>query len=134
MKQSPHQRKSGCFWVGITLLAIVAILWLILVPTAITDESEEAAYLIGGLLALSAIPIVIVVYCMSRGRRQTMEKETLTTRAPFAKDAKVEMVIRAPSGFRGAGWFLLVFGMAWFPLAPIVEDQVWGLGFIGGRP
>lgn len=131
MKQSPHQRKSGWFWVGITLLAITGALLLLFVPT-IVHEPEEAAYLIGGLLMLSAIPIAIGVYCMSRGRRQTMEKETLAARAPFAKDAKAEIVIRAPSGFRGTGWFLLVFGMAWFPLAPMVEDQVWGLGFIGG--
>ncbi|MFC1958462.1 hypothetical protein ACFLV6_00860 [Chloroflexota bacterium] len=80
---------------------------------------------------LSAIPIAIGVYCMSRGRKQIMEEETLAARTPFAKDAKAEIVIKAPSGFRGPGWFLLVFGMALFPLAPVVEDQVWGLGFIG---
>ena len=51
------KRKGGWFWLGVALLAIVALFWLILMPTAIANKPGEVAYLIGGLLMLSAIAI-----------------------------------------------------------------------------
>ena len=64
MKESPSQRKSGLFWVGVTLLCLVALYWLIRVSTMVTAPHIGV---ITGLVIFSAVPIAIGVYCLIRG-------------------------------------------------------------------
>lgn len=68
MKQSVGQKRSGWFWVGVTLLSISALWWLLIVGIII-DEPEDAAATVGVGILLSALPIGIGIYCVRRGRK-----------------------------------------------------------------
>jgi len=67
MKQSPRQRKSGWFWVGVTLLSISALLWLTLIVGAVAGPQDIGTFL-GGVL-FTVVPIGVGIYCVVRGRK-----------------------------------------------------------------
>ena len=125
------KRKGGWFWLGVALLAIVGLFWVTLLIPVILDQPEEALYAVGGLLLMSAIPIAIGAYCVSRGKTKTSEEGTRAGAEPSARDTEAEIVTRAPSWFGGAGWFVLVLGTSCLAFACLMHEWGHALIFIG---
>ena len=123
MKESPSQRKSGLFWVGVTLLCLVALYWLIRVSTMVTAPHIGVITI---LVIFSAVPIAIGVYCLIRGWKS--EKMSW-----FKKHLNLTLVL----SWIVAGAFFGIFGgnFSWGPVVvgPIISSEAFGgwTGVIG---
>lgn len=74
MKQSPGQKRSGWFWVGIALLPFVALLWFALVPAMIAEpDIANIIFVMIFLTLITAVPVGIMaygLYSVRQGRKE----------------------------------------------------------------
>ncbi len=111
MKQPSGQKRSGWFWVGVSLLSLSALFWLIVI-LIIVIEGDGAGVVFG--VICTAIPVGIGIYSVRRSRK--------------AQDIGAEIVSRVRERLFWFGLLIMLFGIPFILLGLDLADKNLGGG------
>jgi len=87
MKQSIGKGRKAWFWVGVTLLALSALIWLFIIIGIVSEPEDAGSAILGGVI-FTALPIGIGIYGVWRGRKPRIAKEMASEQILAGEDAQ----------------------------------------------